>query len=173
MNAYVDQTLQHTTVFLRLGKAYHASIQAFEERSGISGPRWRLLFLIYHQRDVSQKDLIRQIRVDPGSITRQIKALEADGLIERRDDALDTRLTRVRLTALGKAEVKRVLRVRRTFLGQMVQDIPPRHMDLCLKVLDQICVNLGDTDLLPLPGAYPAAPAVARKRAARKPRAAN
>jgi len=150
MSAYVDQTLQHTTVFLRLGKAYNASIQAFEASAGISGPRWRLLFLISNQPGISQKELIRQIRVDPGSITRQLKGLEADGLIQRSDDATDTRLTRVRLSATGKAEVRRVMKVRRAFLERMVAGIPPRNMDLCLQVLDRICLNLGDTEELPV-----------------------
>jgi len=150
MNTYVDQTLQHTTVFLRLGKAYNAATQAFEAMSGVSGPRWRLLFLIHHQPAITQKQLIRQIRVDPGSITRQLKALETDGLIARSDDPVDTRLTRVRLTTAGRAEVRRVLKLRRTFLDQMVRGIAPRHMDLCLQVLDQICANLGDHDVLPI-----------------------
>lgn len=167
MSSYVDQTLQHTTVFLRLGKAYNASIQAFEQSAGISGPRWRLLFLIHTNPGVSQKDLIRMIRVDPGSITRQLKGLETDGLIARSDDPVDTRLTRVRLTTAGKAEVRRVMKLRRVFLERMVAGIPPRNMDLCLKVLDQICVNLGDTEVLPVPAHAAPAAAPARKTRAR------
>ena len=156
----------HATVFLRLGKAYNAATQAFEALTGVGAARWRLLYLVHRQPLVSQKTLIRQVRVDPGSITRQLSALERDGLVERRDDPRDSRLTLVRLTRAGQAEVRRVMRLRARFLAQMVQGLPPRDVAACLRVLEGISRNLGDDE--PLPQAV----APSRRRAApalRKP----
>lgn len=162
-----------STVFLRLGKAYNAATQAFESLTGVGAARWRLLYLIHQQPMVSQKQLVGQVRVDPGSITRQLKALEADGLIARSDDPQDTRLTRVRLTKSGQALVRRVLRQRAGFLERMVGGIPRRDVLTCLSVLEGIGRNLGDDEPVPSLRQSPAraTPAAAVKRAgrARKP----
>jgi len=141
--------LDHATVFLRLGKAYNSATQAFEALTGVGAARWRLLYLVHAQPLVSQKQLIRQVRVDPGSITRQLSALEREGLVERSDDPQDTRLTRVALTRAGQAEVRRVMRLRARFLAQMVQGLPPQDVAACLRVLEGICRNLGDDEPLP------------------------
>lgn len=145
-----DTDTDHATVFLRLGKAYNAATQAFEALTGVGAARWRLLYLVQAQPLVSQKQLIRQVRVDPASITRQLSALERDGLVERSDDPLDTRLTRVRLTRAGQAEVRRVMRLRARFLQQMVGGLPVADVAACLRVLEGISRNLGDSE--PLPG---------------------
>lgn len=140
---------QVSTVFLRLGKAYNAATQAFESLTGVGAARWRLLYLIHQQPLVSQKHLIGQVRVDPGSITRQLKALEADGLIARSDDPQDTRLTRVRLTQSGQSLVRGVMRQRAGFLERMVSGMPRRKVLTCLQVLEGISRNLGDDEPLP------------------------
>jgi DNA-binding MarR family transcriptional regulator len=140
----------HASVFLRLGKACNAATQAFEALTGVGAARWRLLYLVHAQPLVSQKQLIRQVRVDPASVTRQLSALERDGLVERSDDPLDTRLTRVRLTRTGQAEVRRVMRLRARFLQQMVGGLPAADVSACLRVLEGISRNLGDTEPLPV-----------------------
>ena len=139
-----EHALPTSTVFLRLGKAYNTSTQAFEALTGVGAARWRLLYLIANQPRVTQKELIRLVRVDPGSITRQLKAMEEAGLITRSDDEKDMRLTRVALTAGGRREVQRVLRLRARFLKRMVSGIRPDALQTCLTVLDAICINLGD-----------------------------
>jgi DNA-binding MarR family transcriptional regulator len=149
VDAASDPDQDHATVFLRLGKAYNSATQAFEALTGVGAARWRLLYLVHAQPLVSQKQLIRQVRVDPGSITRQLSALEREGLVERSDDPQDTRLTRVALTRAGQAEVRRVMRLRARFLAQMVQGLPPRDVAACLRVLEGISRNLGDDEPLP------------------------
>ncbi|MBL8380682.1 MAG: MarR family transcriptional regulator [Burkholderiales bacterium] len=159
---------QVSTVFLRLGKAYNAATQAFESLTGVGAARWRLLYLIYQQPLTSQKHLIHQVRVDPGSITRQLKALEAEGLIARSDDPQDTRLTRVRLTRSGQSLVRRVMRQRAGFLAGMVSGLPRSEVHTCLKVLEGISRNLGDDEPLPPPRSTArTAPTSANKRAPR------
>ena len=126
-----------STIFVRLGKAYNAATNAFEGATGVNAARWRLLYLISCQPGISQRELVRQVRVDPGSITRQLNSLQTEGLVERRDDTVDARVFRLVLTRRGRVEVSRVLRIRAPFLDTMA------------KALDRISVNLGDD--VPLP----------------------
>jgi MarR family transcriptional regulator, organic hydroperoxide resistance regulator len=146
---FLDETLQHTSVFLRLGKAYNASTQEFEKLTGIRAPAWRLLFLTHLHPGISQRSLIQMIRVDPGSITRQLKELEGQGLIVRAADSLDARMVRVKLSTKGNAQVKRVMGIRLEFLQRMLKDIPARDIETFIHVLDKICLNLGDEVQLP------------------------
>lgn len=146
---FVDHTLQHTSVFLRLGKAYNSSTQEFEALTGIRAPTWRLLFLIHLKPGIGQKNLTRLIRVDPGSITRQLKDIEHQGLIVRAPDPLDARMVRVKLSAKGNALVKRVMKIRLQFLQRMLNDIPAQDIETFIRVLDKICLNLGDDVQMP------------------------
>ena len=60
---------------------------------------------------------------------------------------------RVRLTRAGQAEVRRVMRLRARFLQQMVGGLPVADVAACLRVLEGISRNLGDSE--PLPGTAP------------------
>jgi DNA-binding MarR family transcriptional regulator len=137
------------SIFLRLGKAYNAATQAFEDLTGISAPRWRLLFLVHLQPGMSQKEITAQVRVNPGAITRQLHALEDAGLIVRKDDARDTRLTRIHLTRRGQSLVRAVLQQRQAFLQQMTAHIPHADLVCAMTVLQRISANLGDHEPLP------------------------
>ena len=148
---FLDDSLQHTSVFLRLGKAYNASIQEFETLTGMRAPAWRLLFLIHLQPGIGQKSLIQMIRVDPGSITRQLKELERQALIVLAPDSLDARMVRVKLSPKGNTQVKRIMGIRLEFLQRMLKDIPAKDVETFIHVLDKICLNLGDEVQLPEP----------------------
>ena len=56
---FLDESLQHTSVFLRLGKAYNASIQEFETLTGMRAPAWRHVFTLRPDdaRDPSNRTL--------------------------------------------------------------------------------------------------------------------
>lgn len=138
-----------STIFLWLGKAYHAATNAFEESTGVTAARWRLLFLIHRQQSCTQKALISEIRVDPGSITRQLKALEAEKLIVREDDPADNRLTRVTLSPQGEKLVQGILEKRKRFLETMLRGIPVEEVDACIHVLERISMNVGDDRPIP------------------------
>ena len=134
--------LDRTAIILRLARAYHATVVAFEAHAGITAPRWRLLFLVDQLGACTQKQLIGMIKVDPGSITRQIKQLEQDGYIVRASDPDDNRLTRVRLSASGHALVRRTMKKRREFLDRMLAGISPAQVESFLATMTRIEKNL-------------------------------
>lgn len=141
--------LHHSTAFQWIGKTYHVATAIFEKTTGVTAARWRLLFLIHRQKTCTQKFLITEIRVDPGSITRQLKVLEAEGLIQRESDPVDNRLTRVALSPKGNAFIKRIYDARKTFLERMLDGIPAKDLDTLTRVLERMANNLGDDRPLP------------------------
>lgn len=138
--------LDRTAIMLRLARAYHATVAAFEQHAEIAAPRWRLLYLVNQLGTCTQKQLIALIKVDPGSITRQIKQLERDGYIVRASDPDDNRLTRVRLSAAGKVLVRRTMIKRRQFLDRMLAGISPAQVEAFLATMTRIERNLDGSD---------------------------
>ena len=57
-----------------------------------------ILFMLWHQDGRSQKELAEKIGLKPATITVTLKRMEKAGLIERRTDSEDLRVTRVYLT---------------------------------------------------------------------------
>lgn len=149
MNAERTQPIQDNTVLQWLGKTYHIATTVFEKTTDVTAARWRLLFLIHRQKSCTQKFLITEIRVDPGSITRQLKTLEAEGLIHRESDPIDNRLTRVALSPQGAAYVEEIYVARQRFLERMVEGIPAEDVQTLTRVLEHIARNLGDDRPLP------------------------
>lgn len=125
-----------------LGRAYHGSVAAFEKLAGITAAKWRILFIIDREPQCTQKMLTDQIEVDPGSITRQVKRLEAEGYIRREDDPRDNRLTRIFLTARGRRYVDRKMELRREFLRRMLAGIPPKEVERLQATLTRIHENV-------------------------------
>lgn len=99
----------------QLGRTYRAMMAGFEASIGYSVPRWRILLSLYHDGEASQKQLAQQLRLDPGALTRHIKAIERDGLVARNHDSTDNRLTNVVLTGAGRKTVQATLPRRAAF----------------------------------------------------------
>ena len=138
-----------TTILMRLARAYHAAAEAFEEQTSMSAARWRLLFLIEGAGSCTQRYLVQQIRVDPASITRQLKRLQAEGYIERESDVHDNRYTRVRLSPMGVAHMAGLMPARNAFLNRMLEGIEPDEVEALAGMLDLITANMGVQTSLP------------------------
>ncbi len=103
----------------QFGRTYRAFMSAFEARVGQPLPRWRVLIALYDQGGTrSQRQLVEYCRVDPGALTRQVKALEALSWVERRSDERDNRVTNVTLTDAGRAVVEAGRPHRDAFLAE-------------------------------------------------------
>src|SRR5215471_176740 len=100
----------------QFGRTYRAFMSAFEGRVGHPMPRWRILLALHDQQgESSQKRLVERLRIDPGALTRQLKALELMGWVERSMDARDNRITNVKLTEMGRSQTEASLPRRNAF----------------------------------------------------------
>ncbi|QUH25741.1 MarR family winged helix-turn-helix transcriptional regulator [Serpentinicella alkaliphila] len=61
-----------------------------------------LLFALYKSDGQSQKDLANKLNIKASTITAMVKRMEKSGLIERRQDSIDQRISRVYITDKGK-----------------------------------------------------------------------
>jgi DNA-binding MarR family transcriptional regulator len=74
-----------------------------DDISGLSAPRLSALSVVVFGGPLTLGQLARAEQVKPPTMTRIVTGLEKDGLVQRVDDALDRRLTRIRATAKGRS----------------------------------------------------------------------
>lgn len=122
----------------QLGRTYRALTQAFEANIGHTMPRWRILLQLYRYGASSQKKLVQELRVDPAALTRQIKAIETSGWVERHSDAVDNRVTNVALTAAGKAIVEQTLPRRTEFIDRALGGLSSQDMQALEATLNNL-----------------------------------
>ena len=109
----------------QFGRTYRAFMSAFEAQVGHPMTRWRILrALASDEGEWSQKRLVEQLRIDPGALTRQLKALEALGWIARSVDPRDNRISNVVLTEEGRAAAEAGLPRRNAFLHDTMASLP-------------------------------------------------
>lgn len=141
----MDQNLAHyyerTTALIMMLRTSNLTLSEFEKATGVHIAHWRVLAFLSQHPDCTQKQLKDAHRVDPASITRTVKSLERDGLVQRRADEKDNRLTRVILTPAGERLVAEVSERRKAYMHEALQGIAPADIELFEKVLKQLEAN--------------------------------
>jgi MarR family transcriptional regulator, transcriptional regulator for hemolysin len=92
-----------------LGKSLANTFKALREymdarmaEHGGSMATWLVLHHAFEAPDLSQSHLAARLDIEAPTLVRHLDRLEADGLLERRRDARDRRVLRVRLTPAGQ-----------------------------------------------------------------------
>jgi len=129
---------QERTLLKQLGRTGRAMYAAFESEVGHALPRWRILHTLSECKRVTQKDLVKTLEMDPGALTRQMKSLEADGLVTRQNAPEDNRLTTVVLTRRGVAAIKAARAQRSGFLKKALKGLPKQDVDTTMAVLKHL-----------------------------------
>jgi DNA-binding MarR family transcriptional regulator len=115
----------YVAVVQQFGRTYRAFASAFEAYVGQPMARWRILLALSEPEEGwSQKRLVERLKIDPGALTRQLKALEALGWVARSADARDNRITNVELTREGQAVVAQSMPRRNAFLRETMGALP-------------------------------------------------
>lgn len=125
----------HIQFIQQLGRSYRAFVAGFEAHTGQSMARWRILILLYRYGEMSQKRLVGELGIDPAALTRQLKALERSGLVERHSDSRDARLINVALTEAGRATVNSTMALRNEYLEWALGELPVPEMEVLSRTL--------------------------------------
>ncbi len=84
----------------------HAFAQAYKphlDPLGLTYPQYLVMLLLWERDGRSVSDLGAPLHLDSGTLTPLLKRMEKAGLVTRGRDKADERVTRVHLTAHGKA----------------------------------------------------------------------
>ena len=122
----------------QIGRTGRAMYAAFEAEVGQALPRWRILQALREKTCATQKELARHLVLDPGALTRQMKALEAAGLVTRQSAPQDNRLTAVALTPAGAALIEATQPLRRAFARKALRGLPAHELATAMAVLQRL-----------------------------------
>lgn len=101
-----------------------------------------LLWQLWQKDGSSQTELCDLMGCEPPTLTNMVKKLEEYGLVTRKKDSLDARVTRVFLTEKGSALEYPIAEIWRNHQEKMLTDISVEDRVTLKRLLRQIDVNL-------------------------------
>lgn len=140
---------QHLHFIQQLGRSYRAFVAGFEAHTGQSMARWRILVSLERQGKMAQKQLVRELGIDPAALTRQLKALETQGLVKRHSDTHDARITNVTLTVAGTRAVASTMALRNEYLEWALGDLPLPELEVISATLVKLEERLVNRSITP------------------------
>ncbi|MDQ0195175.1 MarR family winged helix-turn-helix transcriptional regulator [Paenibacillus wynnii] len=115
----------------------------FERCAGISPSRLRLLQELFQVNEISQISLQKTIDIDAAAITRHLKGLEEDGVITRRNNPADNRVTLVSLTEKGREKIVSYRKEKNQFINGLLTDFDEQDRTALIDLLTRIQQNIG------------------------------
>ncbi len=106
---------------------------------GISSAQAGLLFLLASRREpATVGDIAKGLQVAPSAVTNLSKRMQAANLIERVDDDVDKRITRVRLTVQGEDASRQAHAVLQDLNARLTAGFTPDELDVVARWLAQV-----------------------------------
>jgi MarR family transcriptional regulator, transcriptional regulator for hemolysin len=114
---------------------------------GLTEATWLpLIYLARARAPMRQKDLAAALTLDGSSVVRLLDALEASGLIERREEGADRRAKIIVLTARGWSIIEQVEAASREVRNATLAGLSEDELGTATHVLELVCENLARQD---------------------------
>ena len=135
-----DSSIRIYETILRLTRSVRAAFeQRVQQTRGLTYARARLLLMIGHNEGASQSELASLLGIETPTLKRQLDALEAEGLAERRPLAEDARKYAIHLT--NAARIEPLLGFRAEVGAALAEGVSAEDLATTQRVLDQMAEN--------------------------------
>ena len=124
---------------LYLTRAIRAGFELRVRERGLTYARARLLAVIGHNQGASQAELAQALEIETPTLKRQLDALEAEGLAERRPQAEDARKYAIHLT--DAARIAPLLGFRAQVGAALAEGVSAEDLATTQRVLAQMAAN--------------------------------
>lgn len=114
----------------------------FERCAGISPTRLRLLHELFRVVEVSQISLQKEMDIDAAAITRHLKGLEESGMITRRNNPADNRVTLVSLTDRGRDRMVQYSEEKKRFVTTLLTGFNDQERAVLIDMLSRLQSNI-------------------------------
>lgn len=123
-------------------KAVRAEFNARLEEAGGSLSAWIVLLSAQEEGDLSQRELAARMGVEGPTLVRHLDRLELAGLIERRRDRQDRRVTRIAVTADGGRLLAHLTTAAQALEAEVRSLLGPGEYDETVAVLVRIQAHM-------------------------------
>ncbi|PZU08165.1 MarR family transcriptional regulator [Sphingomonas sp.] len=118
-----------------------AADKALREMSLSASVGWALVQLSRLDDNVRQTDLAAELDITAASLVRLIDQMAASGLVERRRDDNDARVSRVGLTTRGAAVAATIEQKLAALRNKMLHDMPDADLETALDVAQRLAAR--------------------------------
>jgi DNA-binding MarR family transcriptional regulator len=129
-------------LLVQVCKAHRNRAQAALSEIGLHAGQEMILMQLYSAEGLTQSQLVESLCVEPPTITKMLQRMEASGMVERRQDAEDARVSRVYLTPNGRALENQVCAVWSQLDDDTVTGLTNMEQTLLRRLLQQVHTNL-------------------------------
>jgi DNA-binding MarR family transcriptional regulator len=95
----------------------------YRSEFGLSIPEWRVMAHLAGSDAVSVREIHARVDMDKSKVSRAAARLEAQGLIEKRENPGDRRLVELRLTDGGRAMMARIVPIAMRYQDRILADL--------------------------------------------------
>jgi DNA-binding MarR family transcriptional regulator len=127
---------------LQVHKAHRQLAEAALNKLGVHTGQEMILLQLWIEEGIPQSQLAASMEVEPPTATKMLQRMERAGLIERRTDPTDARVSRVYLTERGRALEQPILDVWKQLETQTVAGLSLTEQALLHRLLMQVLTNL-------------------------------
>ena len=120
-DAVLDTIETQVAMLMRLGEATRRATELKPHRA-LDRSAYVILRLLQAAGPLNVSALADRLNLDGSTVTRQVTALEKDGLVQRRPDPRDGRGTVIEPTGTGLTQVEAVRRARRQVYDVVLSD---------------------------------------------------
>jgi DNA-binding MarR family transcriptional regulator len=121
------------------------AIQQFSyEGHGITPEQFTVLSALVENDGMYQRQICVKTFKDRPNITRIVNILENAGMVRREEDANGRKIYKIYITEKGKKVYDKVLPTILKVWGTTVKGIPEKELEVLLKVLEKIRINLSE-----------------------------
>ena len=121
-------------------RTHHALLNVFSRQVGMPAARLALMRLlaISHPEDLGIMEIARRLGINAAAVTRQVKEMEREHLVDRLADARDARRNHVKLTADGLRIFQQLHERAHEFERALSAVIDPEAITATVRVLVQL-----------------------------------
>lgn len=126
-----------------ISRLFHAKMRSYDLDGVMSQDSARLIMrTLAREEECSQLDLVHRTHLKAPTVSVTIRRMEEEGLVERRQDTMDLRVTRVRLSPKGRAHHEQVLKRLRETDEAMMQGFTEEETGQLLQFLERMRDNI-------------------------------
>lgn len=114
------------------------------QRAGVdvTGAAQRLIYYLMENGPMRLSELARRTETDPGILTRQVNALEDQGLVERRPDPTDRRAAILQMSAKGRRIAQRLREVQDEVLGGQLAGWSAADLERAATLMERLILDV-------------------------------
>ncbi|MCR4425146.1 MAG: MarR family transcriptional regulator [Firmicutes bacterium] len=102
----------------------------------------RCLWILHHEDGITQRDLAAHLHVARPTVTVMLQKMERAGLITRRNDDEDQRLTRIYLTDEGRSLLSRMHEIMSDFVSSGIGQLSDHDQLELERLLGTLCSHM-------------------------------